>query len=599
MRDRTLLAVLTAFTLTVCLLLLSTWACVKILSGVRAYVGGEGLYSKAQKNAIYFLESYVYTGNEMWFSRFEQALRVPEGDRDARLALERAHPDLEAARRGFIQGGNSPEEVNDLIFVFRRMRRTPYVDAAVTIWTEADAEIARLQALGEQIHMDRPKAVQTKTGSPAEFALAAMARVEALNQRLTRLEDNFSATLGAGARSTATMLLIAIVTLAVVLWAIGALTFRRLLAAFARERDRLRATIDNAPLGIVLADAGEGRLRMANSRLWELLGITNPPATAAALAKTLRWPEGADPFKQALAGEVTKPWNFERTHADGRVVWLRVSTAPIRQRGNIAGAVAIFDDISEERKVEEAMLRQSQDLARSNADLEQFAYTTSHDLQEPLRNIALYSELLARRYRGRLNEDADGVIAVILVAVERMNTLIGDLLAYSRVGNMDAAPMQAVDLNQTLEWACGNLRAKILESDAAIEGRELPAVRGDPVQLAQLFQNLIDNAIKYCGEARPEIRITAERLDGTWTITVRDNGIGIDPEYHDQVFDVFKRLHGRDVPGTGIGLALARRVVERHGGRIRVESEAGHGAAFSFTLPAAEPDAANSPQRAA
>jgi hypothetical protein len=171
MRDRTLGAVLTAFTVTVCLLLLSTWACVRILSGVRAYVGGEGLYSKAQKNAAYFLELYVQTRSEQWFTRFEDALRVPEGDRDARLALDRLQPDLNAARRGFIAGGNSPDDVDDLIFVFRRLRRTPYVSAAVSIWTEGDAEIARLRRLGERIHAEQPEAVD------------ASLEVEAINRR--------------------------------------------------------------------------------------------------------------------------------------------------------------------------------------------------------------------------------------------------------------------------------------------------------------------------------------------------------------------------------------------------------------------------------
>src|SRR5579862_4664282 len=248
MRDRTLLAVLAAFTLTVCLLLISTWACVRILSGVRAYVGGEGLYSKAQKNADYFLELYVETGKEEWYARFVQALRVPEGDRDARIELERPDPDLRAVGRGFIAGANSPDDVDDLIFLFRRMRNTPYVSAAVNIWTQGDAEIARLHQLGDQIHAEHASGAD------------AMLEIEALNGRLTVLEDQFSATLGAGARSTARALLIAIVTLAVALWATGVIAFRRLLSAFGRERETLRATIDNAPLGIVLLDS-RGRVR--------------------------------------------------------------------------------------------------------------------------------------------------------------------------------------------------------------------------------------------------------------------------------------------------------------------------------------------------
>ncbi len=598
MRDRTLLAVLAAFTLTVCLLLLSTWACVRVLSGARAYVAGEGLYSKAQKNAVYFLELYVSTGNDDWFSRFEQALRVPEGDRDARLQLERPHPDWNAVRRGFIQGGNSPDDVDDLIFVFRRMRNTSYVSAAVSIWMQADAEIARLRGLGERIHAQR----STAANLPA-FSSSAAGDIERLNSRLTALEDLFSATLGAGARSTGRTLLIAIVLLAIALWAIGVLTLRRLLLAFTRERETLRATIGNAPLGIVLVDAPSGRIRMGNPHAWQLLG-ERPEGQAHADFATGSRARNLDniplrqseyPVAKALAGELVPAQSLQWVRPDGVTVCLRVSAAPIRRRGDIVGAVAIFADISEERAFEEALVRQSRELARSNADLEQFAYTASHDLQEPLRNIAIFSQLLAQDYAGRLGSDADGIIQIITGSVARMNLLIRDLLAYSRVGNADAAPMQPVNLNQTLEWARGNLRAKIRDSQTTIHAGELPTVQGDQVQLVQVFQNLIDNAIKYAGGKQPVVRISAERVAGEWSITVADNGEGIDPHHHQQIFGVFKRLHGREVPGTGIGLALVKRVVERHGGKIRVESAEGEGAAFIFTLPAvptAQPESA-------
>lgn len=563
MRDRTLTAVLTGFTLTVCLLLLSTWACVRILSGVRAYVGGEGLYSKAQKNAIYFLELYVQTRDEQWFAKFQQALRVPEGDRDARL-LEKTHPDLIEARRGFIAGGNSPDDVDDLIFVFRRMRRTPYVDAAVHIWEQGDGQIAQLRELGEQIHAQEPG-----EGN-------ASLKVEALNRTLTVLEDQFSATLGAGARWTGDVLLVAIGLLAVALWTTGALTFRRLLLAFARERETLRATINNAPMGILLLDAPGGRIRMGNAQAWQLLGGPSeklPPGLADQAAS------------RALEGELVRARNLQWTGAAGVSVWLRVSSAPIRRGGTLVGAVMILYDISEERRIEEAMVQQSEELARSNADLEQFAYTTSHDLQEPLRNIAIYSQMLAKQYGGLLDSRADHIIEVITSSVGRMNVLIRDLLAYSRISNMDAAPMQAVDLNQTLEWAKANLRARILESEAHIEAMDLPTVRGDAVQLVQVFQNLIDNAIKYAGGKQPVIRISVADSGDYREITVRDEGVGIDPRYHQQIFGIFKRLYGRDVPGTGIGLALIKRVIERHGGTIHVESREGEGAAFMFTLP--------------
>lgn len=591
MRDRTFLAVLSAFTLTICLLFLSSWASMRILSGIRAYVGGEGLYSKAQKNAVYFLAVYVHTRDENWYSRFKQSLRIPEGDRDARIELERPNPDLNVVRRGFIAGGNNPDDVDNLIFVFRRMRKTPYVDAAVKIWAEGDAEIARLRQLGDQIHALRPT---PENANP--FASSEMAKVEALNSRLTNLEDQFSSTLGAGARSTGRMLLVAILCFAIWLWATGALMFRRLIKALGSERETLRATVDNAPLGIVLVDAPNGRIRIGNSHAWNILGRRFRAYTEAEYAdglqafssegSRLKWADF--PVAKALSGEVIRAQDLRWIRPNGFGVWLRVSAAPIRRRGRIVGAVTAFYDISEERRVEEALVRQSQDLARSNADLEQFAYTTSHDLREPLRNIAIYSELLARRYSGPRDPETDRIVQVITSSVRRMNALIHDLLAYSRVNNVNAAPMSPVDLNQAVEWARGNLRAKIEENNAVIEVQQLPTVSGDKVQLVQVFQNLIENAIKYRGPMAPVVRISAETTNGYWTLVVRDNGIGIEAQYHLRIFGIFKRLHGQDVPGTGIGLALTKRVVERHGGQIWVESKIGQGSTFRFTLPRVE-----------
>lgn len=332
MGDRTLRAVLIGFTLTVCLLLLSTWACVRILSGVRAYVGGEGLYSKAQKNAVYFLELYVRTGNEAWFSKFSQSLRVPEGDRDARVELERPQPDLNNVRRGFIAGGNSPDDVDDLIFVFRRLRRTPYVSAAVKIWTLGDAEIARLRKLGDRIH------VQQLAGTMDRFAPAATVEIADLNQRLTDLEDQFSSTLGAGARSTGASLLAAIILLAFALWVTGVVTYRRLLSALASERETLLATIDNAPLGIVLVNAPSGRIRMGNAEAWQMLGQPTEAYMDAEYANgwqgrsmegsPLAWSDY--PVAKALAGEIVRAYDLQWIRPDGAVISLRVSAAPLR-----------------------------------------------------------------------------------------------------------------------------------------------------------------------------------------------------------------------------------------------------------------------------
>jgi signal transduction histidine kinase len=228
------------------------------------------------------------------------------------------------------------------------------------------------------------------------------------------------------------------------------------------------------------------------------------------------------------------------------------------------------------------------ELARSNAELERFAYVASHDLQEPLRQVASFVELLGRRYRGRLDADADDFIGYAVDGAHRLRRLIDDLLAYSRVGSR-GGELVPTDLSAPLERALGDLALAIEDAAAVVTHDPLPRVAGDETQLAQLFQNLVGNAIKFRRpEVTPTVHVGARRVADTWELTVADNGIGIDPEYFERIFLVFQRLHGREeYPGTGIGLALCRRIVDRHGGRLWVTSEPGRGSTFHFTLPGA------------
>ncbi len=246
---------------------------------------------------------------------------------------------------------------------------------------------------------------------------------------------------------------------------------------------------------------------------------------------------------------------------------------------------AVLRDITERIRAEEVLARQAEELARSNAELEQFAYVASHDLQEPLRMVASYTQLLARRYHGRLDADADEFIAYAVDGVTRMQALINDLLAYSRVGTRQVAAGPA-DAEAILQRVLAALRPAMDDAGATVTHDPLPTVTADGVQLGQLFQNLVANAIKFRGGQAPHVHVGARRGADEWVFSVRDNGIGIAREYQERIFVIFQRLHSRaEYPGTGIGLSICKKIVERHGGRIWLESEPGAGTTFFFTLP--------------
>lgn len=255
-------------------------------------------------------------------------------------------------------------------------------------------------------------------------------------------------------------------------------------------------------------------------------------------------------------------------------------TADLKQANESLAA-----EIEEHKRAQRRLQAATKDLERSNRDLEQFAYVASHDLQEPLRMVSSYVQLLAKRYQGRLDADADEFIEFAVDGARRMRQLINDLLAYSRVGTR-GKPLERAELDAALDEALLNVQVAIQESGAAVTRDPLPAVRGDASQLVQLFQNLVANAVKFRGEEPPRIHVSAAEEDGEWVVSVRDNGIGIEPRDAERVFDIFQRLHGRDeYPGTGVGLAVCKRIVERHGGRIWVDSAPGKGSTFCFSLP--------------
>jgi signal transduction histidine kinase len=249
---------------------------------------------------------------------------------------------------------------------------------------------------------------------------------------------------------------------------------------------------------------------------------------------------------------------------------------------------SVSREIAERQRAEKELKETLGELARSNAELEQFAYVASHDLQEPLRMVSSYVQLLARRYQGKLDADADEFIGFAVDGANRMQGLINDLLMYSRVGTK-GKPFETTDCNRVLSEALLNLSAATEESGAVITNDNLPTVMADKTQMVQLIQNLVANAIKFRNKDHPCIHVSSEQKNGTWVFSVSDNGIGIDSEYYDRIFAIFQRLHGKtEYPGTGIGLSVCKRIVERHGGRIWVDSESGKGSRFYFTVPLRE-----------
>jgi light-regulated signal transduction histidine kinase (bacteriophytochrome) len=250
---------------------------------------------------------------------------------------------------------------------------------------------------------------------------------------------------------------------------------------------------------------------------------------------------------------------------------------------------AAIRDITNRKKAEAHLLQKVEELNRSNEELGQFAYVVSHDLQEPLRMVASYTQLLSRRYKGRLDSDADEFISFAVDGASRMQRLIQDLLAYSRVGTK-GKDLLDTSSEEALEQALINLRGAIKDSGALVTHDPLPAVLADEMQLIQLFQNLVGNAIKYQSPGVPKVHISAAKdSPNKWIFSVKDNGLGIDPQYFEKIFGMFQRLHKREeFAGTGIGLAICRKIVERHGGSISVESRPGRGSTFRFALAGTE-----------
>jgi PAS domain S-box-containing protein len=356
--------------------------------------------------------------------------------------------------------------------------------------------------------------------------------------------------------------------------------------AMQRSIERFRLMADHAPVLIWIADANKS-LTWFNKPWLEFVGHTLEQELGNGWARNLHPDDVANSLKTYEAAfDARQPFVLEyrlRRH-DGQYRWVLDRGTPLYDPGGeFTGYIGSSVDITDRKDAEQQLLR-------SNEDLSQFAFAASHDLQEPLRMITAYSQLLVQRYKTDADADTVRCVQFITEGTRRMRELLADLLAYTQLTADAQSIFEPVDLNSVFQKVIENCAATIAETNATVTSVPLPTIPGHEPHFVQLLQNLISNALKYRGDQPPQVHVFSERQLGFWRISVRDNGIGIAPDYHQQIFGVFKRLHGKAIPGTGIGLAICQRIVDRHGGQIWVESEAGHGATFHFTLPA-DPEA--------
>lgn len=354
-------------------------------------------------------------------------------------------------------------------------------------------------------------------------------------------------------------------------------------------QERLAAIVESSDDAIISKDLN-GIIQTWNRAAERIFGYTAEEAIGkhiSMLAPADRVDETSAILRRIARGERVDHYQTKRKNKDGRILSVSLTVSPVRDtEGNIVGASKIARDVTERVRYEQALHDANASLSRANADLEQFAYSASHDLQEPLRVVSTYSEMLQRKFKGKLGASADTYIGYILEAAGRMEQLLKDLRAFSQAST-NAPPEHDTDAGEALRRALANLAPAIDANQASTTHGPLPSVRMHDFQLQQLFQNLIGNAIRYRSQQPPRIHVAAERCGDHWKFSVQDNGIGIDPQYKEQIFGLFKRLHSSaDYPGTGMGLAICQRIVERAGGRIWVESEPGRGSTFFFTLPA-------------
>jgi PAS domain S-box-containing protein len=367
-----------------------------------------------------------------------------------------------------------------------------------------------------------------------------------------------------------------------------------------RDEQRFRGLLESTPDPMVIVD-GSGQIAVVNAQAERLFGQGREELVGRSVDglvperyRTAHEDHRGRFFAAPTARPMGAGLELYARHADGYEIPVEISLSPLQTTEGTLVSAAIRD-ITERKRTEQALLSSREELARSNAELEQFASVASHDLSQPLRSVSGFVELLARRYQGKLDAEGESYLRSVLEGVERMQRLIQDLLRYSRAGQMERNG-QPVDSRELVAEVLASLDGAIRDADAEVELGELPRVVADPSGLSQVFQNLISNAFKFRSSQPPRVEVRAEREAEGWRFSVADNGIGVERRHAERIFEMFERLHRTDeYDGTGIGLAICQRIVERRGGRIWCEPRASGGTVFSFTVPDAPPAVGLSP----
>jgi PAS domain S-box-containing protein len=347
--------------------------------------------------------------------------------------------------------------------------------------------------------------------------------------------------------------------------------------------DVYRSIVQSTTEYAMLYLSPEGRIQTWNPGAERVFGYTQDEAIGQHYSILFR-EEDRDsgvPLKELQRADADGAASNTRwlVRKDGQAFWAEGVTSAVRDAGGaLVGYAKVARNAAERQRMEQA-------LERTNDELQRFAFTISHDLQEPLRTVRSYAELLERRYKGKLDEDAHEFIHYMVDGTKRMGQLLKDILAYSQAGREDKTRPEPTQAANVLQWAHMNVDGLLKQSGGTLTWDPMPTIMVDQTQCASLFQHLFTNAIKFRSPEPPKIHVSAEPVDNMWQFSVNDNGVGVDPEYHERIFGVFKRLANRDVPGTGIGLAICRKIVEAHGGKIWFESQRGQGSTVKFTLP--------------